>query len=41
MDFIHVGSHISPSEHQKDIECNLMKYKILNGGLRKILGNRR
>jgi hypothetical protein len=35
MDFIYVGSHISPFEHQKDIESNLMKYNKLNGVLRR------
>jgi hypothetical protein len=26
MDFIYLGSHVSPFEHQKDIDRNLMKY---------------
>jgi hypothetical protein len=29
MDFIYVGSHISPFEHQKDIERNLRKCNTL------------
>jgi hypothetical protein len=31
MDSMYLGSHISPFEHRKDIEKNLMKYNKLNG----------
>jgi hypothetical protein len=37
MGFIYLGSHISPFEHQKDIERNL-KYNKLNGVLRRNFG---
>jgi hypothetical protein len=40
MDFMYLGSNISPFEQQKDIERNLMKYNKLNGVLRRNLGNR-
>jgi hypothetical protein len=38
MDFIYSGSHISPFEHQKDIERNLTKYHKSNGVLRRNFG---
>jgi hypothetical protein len=38
MDFIYLGSHISPFEHQKDIERNFRKYNKLNGVLRRNFG---
>jgi hypothetical protein len=41
MDFIHAGNHISPFEHQKDIERNLMKYNKLNGVLRRNFGKQK
>jgi hypothetical protein len=37
MGFIYLGNHISPFEHQKDIERNL-KYNKLNGVLRRNFG---
>jgi hypothetical protein len=37
MDFIYLGSHISPSEHHKDIKRNL-KYNKLNGVLTRKFG---
>jgi hypothetical protein len=41
MDFIYVGSHISPFEHQKDTESNFMKYNKLNGVLRRNFGKQK
>jgi hypothetical protein len=38
MNFIYLGSHISPFEHQKDIDTNLMKCNKLNGVLRRNCG---
>jgi hypothetical protein len=38
MDFMYSESHISPFEHQKDIERNLMKNNKLNGDLRRNFG---
>jgi hypothetical protein len=38
MDFIHVGSHISPFEHQKDVERKVMKYNKLNCVFRRNFG---
>jgi hypothetical protein len=38
MDFIYVGSHISPFEHQKAIERNVTQYNKLNGILRRNFG---
>jgi hypothetical protein len=38
MDFIYLGSHISPSEHQKYIERNLRKFSKLNCALRRNFG---
>jgi hypothetical protein len=35
MDFIYLESHISPFEHQKDIERKFMKHNKLNGVLRR------
>jgi hypothetical protein len=35
---MYLGSHISPFEHQKYIERNLMKYNKLNGALRRNFG---
>jgi hypothetical protein len=41
MDFIYVGSHISPFDHQKYTENNLIKYNKLNGALRRNFGKRK
>jgi hypothetical protein len=38
MDFVYLGSHISPFEHRKDIDRNLMKCNKLNGILRRNSG---
>jgi hypothetical protein len=40
MDFIYLGSHISPFEHQKHTERNLTKHNKLNGVLRRNFGKR-
>jgi hypothetical protein len=38
MDFIYLGSHISPLEHQKGTERNVMRYNKLSGVLRRNFG---
>jgi hypothetical protein len=38
MDFVHLGSHIWPCEHQKDIDRNLMKNNKFNGILTRNFG---
>jgi hypothetical protein len=41
MYFKYLGNHISPFEHQKDIESNLMEYNKLNGVLRRNFGKQK